>query len=229
MVSVCIVPTMGKESQKDTRKVGKEVLEKIIYRVHLLDSSFLEQKGIDNIPIQKLLNFEQKNYISATILDISEIISREYLLKLDELKLTNDKYQWFLEYKELLNKYKGILNVPESIYDCYDKEEVYLMQKCIETETYQADFVSKCNVASVILNRLENENFSDDVYKIIIPEQFAYGRKTISEDTILALEYAFMVEDTTNGALFFENKNSKVHESYADYIFTDSVGHKFFK
>lgn len=99
----------------------------------------------------------------------------------------------------------------------------------IETECYDADFDSKCNVANVIFNRLDSKQFGDSITEIITsPNQFAYHKKEISESTLLALEYAYVIKDTSE-ALYFENQRSNVHAKYADYLFTDDIGHKFFK
>lgn len=159
---------------------------------------------------------------------IEEVKHQELLQKQDEISSIADKKEWFLAYKNLINEYSEWVDPPESIYDVYSKEDIYLMQRCIETEVFQADFMSKVNVASVILNRLESGEFSSEVNKVIVKGQFAFGRKNISEDTILALEYAYMIGDTTNGATFFHSNKKTARFSGANYIFTDDAGHHFY-
>lgn len=162
-------------------------------------------------------------------LDIYEIKSQEVLQKQEELKSISDNKEWFIAYKELINEYSEWIDPPESIYDVYTSNEIYLMQRCIETETFEQSFDSKVNVASVILNRIESREFGDDVNDIITPGQFAYGRKNISEDTVLALEYAYMIGDTTNGSLYFHSMSYRPRFSGASYVFTDDAGHHFYK
>lgn len=162
-------------------------------------------------------------------LDIYEIKSQEVLQKQEELKSISDNKEWFIAYKELINEYSEWIDPPESIYDVYTSNEIYLMQRCIETETFEQSFNSKVNVASVILNRIESGEFGDDVNDIITPGQFAYGRKNISEDTVLALEYAYMIGDTTNGSLYFHSMSYRPRFSGASYVFTDDAGHHFYK
>ena len=154
---------------------------------------------------------------------------QEVLEKQEQLKTIQDKKEWFLAYKELIEEYSEWFDPPETIYDYYTEDEIYLMQKCIETETFEADFDSKVNVANVIFNRMESEEFSDNVYDVIVPGQFAFGRNNISEDTVLALEYAFMIGDTTNGALYFHSLSYTPTFNGASYIFTDELGHHFYK
>lgn len=161
--------------------------------------------------------------------DIYEIKSQEVLDKQEELSSIEDNEEWFIAYKDLIEEYSEWVDPPETIYDYYTEDEIYLMQRCIETETFEADFDSKVNVASVILNRIESDEFANEVSEIIVKGQFAFGRENISEDTVLALEYAFMIGDTTNGALYFHSKPKTETFNGAEFIFTDTAGHHFYK
>ena len=55
------------------------------------------------------------------------------------------------------------------------------------------------------------------------------SKQGITEDTILACEYAFQLPDVTGGAIYFESKDSNVHAAYAEFMFQDDIGHKFYK
>ena len=161
---------------------------------------------------------------------IYEIKSEEMLEKQEELASITDNKERFLAYKALIEEYSEWVVPPETIYDVYTEDEIYLMQRCIETETFEQSFDSKVNVANVILNRIEDRRFGNSVNEIITsPKQFAFGRKDISEDTNLALEYAYMFEDTTDGALYFHSLSYRPKFSGANYIFTDDAGHHFYK
>lgn len=149
-----------------------------------------------------------------------------------EIKTIKDKKEWFILYKNILDKYSYILDYKKTIYDYFTEEEIYLIQRVVETECYDQDFVSKCNVASVILNRYESKelSFGDTIDEIITNKnQFAYGRKIISEDTILAVEYAFSIEDTTGGCIAFRSDDKP--DTWYDwgYQFTDDAEHHFYK
>lgn len=91
-------------------------------------------------------------------------------------------------------------------------------------------FEQKCNVASVIFNRLEHEKFENELLEILTEDQFEtirngrYKKVAISEDTILAVEYVFQIEDTTNGCLFFDSNNALKYE----FVFND-MAHNFYK
>ena len=150
--------------------------------------------------------------------------------ELDEIESISDIKEWYIEYREILGKYSYILPYPLSIFDYYTEDEIFLMCRVIETECYDQDFISKCNVASVILNRIENGNFGDDVKDVITKEnQFAYYRMSISEDTILALMYAFEIEDTTHGCIAFRSDKNPETWYCWNYTFTDPAGHHFYK
>ena len=165
----------------------------------------------------------------ASKYDIYAIKSQEVLDKQEELSSIEDNEEWFIAYKDLIEEYSEWVDPPETIYDYYTEDEIYLMQRCIETETFEQDFDSKVNVASVILNRIESDEFANEVSEIIVKGQFAFGRENISEDTVLALEYAFMIGDTTDGALYFHSNPKTETFNGAEFIFTDTAGHHFYK
>lgn len=132
----------------------------------------------------------------------SELIIEELLYYIEPLKEL-DKELYMEKYREIIDKYgTGIIKIN----DTYTEEELNLMYRCIETETYQCPIDAKINVANVIFNRVNDEKFGNDITSVITAKnQFAYGRKNISESTILAVEYAFYNEDTTNNAIAFRS------------------------
>ena len=141
-----------------------------------------------------------------------------------------DKRAWFILYKSIQEEYDDYLDSSESIYDYFTDEQIVMMQKCVETETYQCSFEAKVNVACVILNRVEHDEYPTDPVEIITSKnQFAYSRNNITEDTILALEYAFMIEDTTDGCIAFRSDCSP--DTWYNWTkqFTDESGHTFYK
>lgn len=158
-----------------------------------------------------------------------ELAIKEMQGKMKDIDSIKDKEEWFLAYKKIIYEYIELIDPPETIYDYYSEEEINLICRVVETETYQCDFESKVNVANVILNRIEDEKFGNTVREVVTsPSQFAYGRKKISEDTVLAVEYAFMMEDTTNGALYFHSNSTKESFCGRTFIFKDSAGHNFY-
>lgn len=117
-----------------------------------------------------------------------------------------------------------------SIYSVFTPEEIYMIQRCVETETYQQSIEAKINVACVIFNRYENGRFAKTITGIITGyRQFAYYRTEISESTIEAVEKAWEYGDTTNGALFFHSNPKTDTFNGANYLFTDIAGHHFYK
>ena len=105
-----------------------------------------------------------------------------------------------------------------------------MMLKCIETEAHEASFDCKVNVANVILNRIKSDQFPTDPVELITQKnQFAYGRNNISDSTVYALLYAYMVEDTTNGCIAFRSDCSPNEWNGWTKQFTDESGHTFYK
>ena len=173
--------------------------------------------------------YESTQEIEVVTIDIVEIKRHEYMTKLEELQSIEDEQERFIAYKELYEEYLEWCDFPETIYDSFSEEEVLLIQKVVETETYQCDFMSRVNVANVIFNRLRTGEFGDTITEIVTSDdQFAYGRDEISESTILAVEYAFLNEDTTQGALYFHSNPKTETFCGREWIFSDNAVHHFY-
>ena len=197
------------------------------------------------IPISNI-NSQHKNDISEPVLlsDITyeivfeevieepepyEIVIQGMQEKMSEIESIEDSKEWFLAYKDIVFEYAEWIDPPETIFDYYAEDEVRLICRVVETETYQCDFDSKVNVANVVLNRIESGEFGETVEEIITIEgQFVYWREIITEDTILAVMYAYEMEDTTYGALYFHSNEKTDTFCGNEFIFQDEVGHNFY-
>ena len=118
------------------------------------------------------------------------------------------------------------------LYSDFTKEEIYMIQRVVETETYTADINSKMNVASVVFNRLNHPNnkYGDDIVAIITaPNQFAYWRTEISDTTIEAIERVYKYGDTTNGCMAYRSDEYPQNWYSWELQFVDDVGHGFYK
>ena len=187
---------------------------------HILTLSEIEEELV-------LSNSEktEQNEFEQAVIDMQSDIDRVEAI-------TSSTIDWYIAYKNVINKYSEIIDPPETIYDCFDKDEIYLIQRAVETECFDGDFDSKCHVANVIFNRIEDpeQRFGKTVEEVITSEkQFAYGRKVISESTKLAVEYAFEITDTTNGCIgFHSNKKTSTFNGW-EYAFTDELNHNFYR
>lgn len=162
-------------------------------------------------------------------LDQYEVVVQEIQEKMEEIESIEDNKEWFLAYKDIVFKFAKWIEPPETIFDCFTEDEVRLICRVVETETYQCSFDSKVNVANVLLNRLESGRFGETVEEIITIEgQFVYWREIITEDTILAVMYAYEMEDTTYGALYFHSNEKTDTFCGNEFIFQDEVGHNFY-
>lgn len=162
---------------------------------------------------------------------IEEIKQYEFETKLKEIEHIKDENtkEWFLAYKDLTYEYMKWVELPETVYDKYSEDEIRLIWRVVETETFDQDFDSKVNVANVVFNRLKSGEFGETLTEIITKEnQFAYGRQKITDDTIYAVMYAYEMPDTTYGALYFHSNKKTDKFNKADYIFTDDAGHHFY-
>lgn len=121
-------------------------------------------------------------------------------------------------------------NVEPTIYEVFTADEIYLIQRCVETECYTADVKSKTNVACVIFNRFKSGRFGSSITEIITrPNQFSYFRTKISSTTVKAIEQAWK-QDTTQGALYFHSSNyNGSFDRFATFLFKDDIGHHFYR
>ena len=147
-----------------------------------------------------------------------------------EIETISDKKEYLIAYKTIVDKYSYILDPPETIYDYFTEDELNMFFCVVQAEIGdEYSFEQKCNVASVILNRINHYKFSDEMFEILTSDQFEtikngrYKSVEVSEDTILACEYVFMFGDTTDGALFFDSNNALRYK----FLFNDGA-HNFY-
>lgn len=155
---------------------------------------------------------------------INKMSLQEKVLSINASKGTKE---WFICYLEIIEEYDNPYR--SDLYDFFTEEEICLIERTIETECYEQDFISRVNVANVILNRYWDGSFGKTIEEIITSQnQFCYGRTEITEDTKLALQYAFLIEDTTGGSIAF--RSDCCPESWCgwEYLFTDDAGHSFY-
>ena len=159
-----------------------------------------------------------------------ETVLLEMQIEMNEVEKITDLQEYYLAYMEVVNKYSDFIEPVETIYDVYSEEEIYLLQRMVETETCGADFESRTHVANVAFNRLADPRYPDTLKGVITASgQFAYVKKNISETTKLACEYAFMFPDNTDGAIAFHSGKWTSTFCGKQFIFSDRVGHHFYK
>lgn len=140
--------------------------------------------------------------------------------------IIKDKKTDFTFKEEFTEEIQEDIKVKNTIYDLYSSEEIQLLFKTVETETYGADYESKKNVASVILNR--QEQYGKSLKEIITsPNQFCYSKNNISDLTIKACEDALDNRGNVLGALYF--RSDKRPETWNGRPFITSDGnHNFY-
>lgn len=142
--------------------------------------------------------------------------------------------------KKKSNKIKVQPKKTKSLYDTYSKEEIDLLFRIVETEVRDNEyFDEKTNVCSVIFNRLKHKEFPNTLIGVLTQRyQFSsyaggdgdYQKVTVTDMTIAACEYVYKNGDTTGGALYFDSTNGNSWASkHKTYMFTDGVGHAFYK
>lgn len=208
-LSALVVPLEGHSKNSKTESVA--VQETAIFTGISAGNFIIEQ------PVS--INFEIDNAIE------------EMNYEMTEIETITDKKEWFIAYKSIIEEYSYIIDPPETIYDYFTEEELDLLFHVVQAEVgNEYSFESKVNVANVIFNRFYHERFPDTLSDVLVRDQFSpiadgrYKEVEITEDTILACEYAFMMEDTTDGCLFFDSNNTLNYQ----FVFNDGA-HNFYK
>lgn len=107
-----------------------------------------------------------------------------------------------------------------------------MLFRVVQAEVGDEDstFEQKVNVARVIFNRLEHENFPDSLYEVLMQKnQFTvvaskrYQKVEVSGEIILACEYAYQIESRSY-LLFFDCNNTLKYE----FVMNDGI-HNFYK
>ena len=148
-----------------------------------------------------------------------------------------DRKEWFIEYKKLFDKYPEFLAKQESIYDVYSDAELEKLFRTVEAEATGGTFQDKVNVAVTIFNRINHEEFGSTIDEVITSDQFSplldgrYSEVKITEDTILACEYAYIFRIIEHDALYFDrtNGNSWAHRNREEVEVDGDNAHRFYK
>lgn len=208
-LSAPVVPLVGHSENLKTESV---TVQAAIRTTENTAEIFIKEQPVS-------INFEIDNAIEKMNHEMAEI------------EVIIDKREWFLAYKKIIQKYSYIIDPPETIYDYFSKEELDLLFYVVQAEVGdEYSFESKINVANVIFNRFYHERFPDTLSDILVYDQFSpiadgrYREVEVTEDAILACEYAFMMEDTTDGCLFFDSNNTLNYQ----FVFNDGA-HNFYK
>jgi hypothetical protein len=123
----------------------------------------------------------------------------------------------------------------------FTNKEVKILERIVEAECTGQSVESKMNVASVIINRVININFPDDIENVVFQEdQFSpvndkrFWSVEITDDTTLAVKTVIEDGVTNDEALFFCNMNDIKKLSNLEWfnklkiLFTDDSGHTFY-
>lgn len=183
---------------------------------------------------------EKVEEITVEIEPEEDVVSEREQEMYDEMiriAYIEDRKEWFIEYKKLFDKYPEFLAKQESIYDVYSDAELEKIFRTVEAEATGGTFQDKVNVAVTIFNRIDNEKFGSTIDEVITPDQFSplqdgrYYEVAVTEETVLACEYAYIFRIIEHDALFFDrtNGNSWAHRNLEEVEVNGDNAHRFYK
>lgn len=171
--------------------------------------------------------------------EVSEISEHEQEMydEIVRVSYIEDKKEWFIEYKKLYEKYTEYLAKQEGIYDIFNESELEKLFRIVEAEATHGTFQDKVNVAVTIFNRINHEDFGSTIDEVITPDQFSplqdgrYYKVVVTEETILACEYAYIFGIVEHDALYFDrtNGNSWAHRNLEEVKVNGDNAHRFYK
>ncbi len=171
--------------------------------------------------------------------EVSEIFEREQEMydEIVRVSYIEDRKEWFIEYKNLCEKYPEYLAKQEEIYDVFNENELEKLFRIVEAEATKGTFQDKVNVAVTIFNRINHDDFGSTIDEVITPDQFSplqngrYYEVIVTEETVLACEYAYVFGIIEHDALFFDrtNGNSWAHKNLEEVKVNGDNAHRFYK
>ncbi|WP_158221452.1 cell wall hydrolase [Terribacillus sp. 7520-G] len=94
----------------------------------------------------------------------------------------------------------------------YTAEEIELLQKLVQAETSGEDYIGKVAVATVVLNRMESDEFPDSIHDVIMQEgQFQPVSSGViweshpTDETVQAVADALVRRDDMQDIVWFMN------------------------
>lgn len=215
-------------------KISKILLSSMIVSLSAPVLPVANEKTINNsnviIQNEEIIHKDKKEEWENVNKEI-DVVIEEMNQRLDEINNIENTRDWFVSYKHVIDYYSYILDSPETIYDYYTNDELDLLFQVVQAEVGdEYSFEQKANIASIIFNRIEHEDFPDEMFLVLSRDQFQpisderYKEVEVSVKTILACEYCFMFGDTTNGCLFFDSNGKLNYE----FVYSDGA-HNFYK
>ena len=122
--------------------------------------------------------------------------------------------------------------------------DYYTLLQIVEAEATGGDMKSKILIADVVLNRVKDSRFPDNIYDVVWQQtggivQFSptadgrIGSVTVTEETIEAVDRALAGEDYSQGALCFMARESSDNHSVEWFdenlrLLFEYGGHEYF-
>ncbi len=167
---------------------------------------------------------------------------RQYVV---EISKTMRSEQRILTYEVLEKEYQEVVEEVEMTETpMLSLEDYDNLLRIVEAEAGGEDEKGKILVANVVMNRVADDDFPDSITEVIFQRengvtQFSpvangrFGKVTVSEETIEAVNKALCGEDYSQGALYFaarkyaDSDNMRWFDENLEFLF-EHGGHEFF-
>jgi N-acetylmuramoyl-L-alanine amidase len=168
-------------------------------------------------------------------------ISKE---EVNDLEMANDNTDIYeVSEKEVVSLRTAEIEITYK--DIYTAEEIEILYRITEAEATGQSIESKMNVTSVILNRVNSDQFPDSIKEVVFQKeptiQFSpiadlrFYNVKITKSTKKAVNYV-LENDVTNDALYFANQSDieslntqSWFRNNLTFLFKDDSNHSFYK
>ena len=246
------------ELKRGVEYIRKQIICYIIFLLMIFTTSYSIGKYHSLFTKYTTLQLDLQSQVDITksleeykenLLDINEELADKYNTEvldginksfnyIEPLRLY-DKQAYIIAYTNII---EDLEDPPESPQDVMSDEEYDMFCRIVEAEIGNGNFDQKCNVASAIINRYDSEFFPDSWMECFMQKsngtyQFSsvgdgrYKTVTVSESTINAINYSFMIEDTAQGCTYFRSGTSDTWHDTSnnlDMVFKDGK-HTYYK
>ena len=190
--------------------------------IELSQTNQSQKEEIEQLEGNNIRLISENQILNNNLIE-SKICTTQDKLNLIEPFRLSDKRTYIQVYNSIMAKADS---PPETIYDYTTDEEFDMICRVIEAEGGVCDLNGKINIATVIINRY-NASTSNETWTDILTKhnQFttvlngSYKRVEVSDDTRLALQYAFLFGSPEIGdATYFRSEMDNAWHDSTDTL-----------
>lgn len=220
IVALCCIiitacSTQNKEVDNQVMDTSMETPEETS---NTIESEPISEESIEESEVEEESIVEESSIVveeSSVIIEESSVVAEEPIVEEPESQVVIEEESSIIE--------------PEPEYEETTPDWFMTLCAVVEAETHECNAGAKARIVHVVRNRVNSSEFPNSYLGVCNSGEFVQNWN-IQQSTIEAVDTALNMADTTNGALFFCTCGSGCYAStHKEYLFTDDVGHHFWR